>query len=109
LESAVDPEMDDDLRSYHELAAIPASKRTAVQRHRYVELSAKLTQARLLGNTWRERLALEAAGAEIERLRVINSQPVDGKSLDQRAVESISQFLRKTASPRPRRTRAGAA
>lgn len=97
LDSVLDPEWDELLKRYRELAA--QANRNKAEESEFQELLARLTDLRLLGRTWRERLALEAVDQHLRTLQVPQAGHLDAKHVAQSAIAAVAHLL-STASAR---------
>ena len=96
LESAIDPETDDAVRRYLELSR-KSAPRTKDEDSEFERLKGVLTQTRLLGQTWRERLMLEALDAEKVATPVTNASSVDVKAQSAATIEMLRRVARAAA------------
>lgn len=103
LDTVFDPEWEELVERYRELAA--RSKRNRTEEAEFQELVAKLTDLRLLGRTWRERLALEAVDLQLRKLQVPDAGHLDAKKVAQSAVTAVAKLMSSASSRKPRAVR----
>jgi hypothetical protein len=90
MDSTLDPAVEEEARELRALSAIPEDNRTNAQKERLQALSKNLTSPAVIGATWQERLALEAAAQEISRLEM----KLFGPESHANAVSAIGDRLR---------------
>jgi hypothetical protein len=90
LDSLVDPDTDIKMKRYQ---ALRAKSRTSSEEAELAELTTFFTQSRLLGQTWRERLALQAADEVIGRLGSAKSGRVDSAAVSREVVDRLQSLL----------------
>jgi hypothetical protein len=101
LDTVLDPEWSEWVARYRQLAG--QSSRNKSDETEFQNLLGKLTEVRLLGRTWRERIALEAVDQELRRLQVPKAGNVDANKVSMRAVAAVAGLMSTATSP-PRRS-----
>lgn len=101
LRSTADPQMEEDIREYE--ALLETANRTEDEEARLIELVESLTEARYLGATRRERLALQLLDSS--GIDVIPAQPnVSARDLSEKTVSRL-QYIMQQVSPKASETR----
>lgn len=95
MDSTVDPETDGDIKRYRALSAL--RNRNSEEQIEFDSLKQKLTQARLLGHNWRERLMLEALDQELLDHPPLTTPSVNLSAFSDATVNQLRNLL-KTAS-----------
>ena len=108
LDSTLDPQSDQDIRRCEALAVMP--KRDKAQQAEYETLKASLTDVRLLGNSRRERLVLQAMDEELKASPIPTAPSVKASQLSREALDRLRVLLKpvvRTRAPRATSTPAG--